>query len=109
MNKDIPIGDDTIDIINEVAKQNPAVLAKALRQAGNFCYLIVPEDILNYDDYQYEGKLNITSEEAIKVISEFGQKISDEMPYGELCQSITERILTVRKCDKSWDTYRNNG
>lgn len=93
------------ELLIKTAKENPSLLSNALREAGNFCYLIVPADILNYDDYQYEGKLNITVEEATKVISEFGEKISEEMPYGELCQGIAERILTKR--GESWDKYDN--
>lgn len=92
------------EILDEAAKDQPNLLTSALRNAGNFVYLIVPEDILNYDDYQHEGKLKITEEEAAKTMSEFREKLADCVDYHTILESIADHILLLRK-----EKERNNG
>lgn len=101
MNYDNLTDQQVRDIINEAAKDNPSMLTSALRAAGNFVYLIVPEDITNYDDYQHEGKLKITEEEAAEAITEFGESLADGIPYSDLCSEIADRVLILREEHKN--------
>lgn len=91
------------DIVRQAAKDDPSMLTSALRAAGNFVYLIHPEDILNYDDYQHEGKLKFTSDEAAEAMSEFGEKLADCVDYNTILESIADHILILRK-----EKERNN-
>lgn len=85
------------DKLRQFAKQYPHSLVEALFDAGIFCYIIVPEDLLNYDDYQHEGKLNITIEEAEEVMRLRRHKLADCVDYNSMLESITDYILLFRK------------
>lgn len=98
MNYNIEITEEqTKDLIKEVAKNKPLMLTSALRDAGNFVYLVVPEDILNYDDYQHEGKLKITADEAGETMRVFREKLADCVDYNTILETITDHLLILRK------------
>lgn len=87
------------DIIREAAKENPAMLTSALRAAGNFVYLIVPEDIqdrINEDPEEYSDFNGITDEEIGNALSERGDKLSDLVDYGSIVSDILDWMRIVR-------------
>lgn len=88
-------------LLAKTAEKDPTLLTNALRDAGNFVYLIHGEDLLNYDDYQHDGELEIDLEEAKETMKVFQHKLGDYVDYHSILENIANHILILRKEKKT--------
>jgi hypothetical protein len=97
--KQMPIGDDTKELLTEIAKSNPFELTSALRRAGCFVYLLTPEDIKDYheDGHAEDGEANFTIDE-IKEATDSGQwALADCVSMGDICDAVLNTARTNRE------------
>ena len=101
MNNQMPIGDDTKEMLAEIAKSNPFELTSALRRAGCFVYLLTPEDIKDYheDGHAEDGEDDFTTDEIKEATDRSQWTLADCVSMGEICEAVidTARILRREK------------
>lgn len=90
------------DIVNECAKDNPHLLTTALRQAGNFCYLLMAEDIQEYiNEREVKDLANADIDEIRETLRWRNSKMADIVPYGELCSDAVDSLRIERSEHKN--------
>ena len=79
-----------MDAIRHIAENDPGVLTNALRDAGNYVYLIVPADIENGCEVGSEGYFATgkTQDEIGHLLSKHRDKLDELVEYGDLVESI---------------------
>jgi len=99
MNKQMPIGDDTKEMLAEIAKSNPFELTSALRGAGCFVYLLTPEDIKDYheDGHAEDGEADFTIDEIKEATDRSQWTLADIPPMGEICESVIDTARIIRR------------
>jgi hypothetical protein len=85
----------------EIAKRNPHLLTSALREAGNFCYLIMAEDIQEYiNEREVKDLADVDNDEVRETLRWRNSKMGDIIPYGELCSDVVDSLRIERSKQK---------
>lgn len=86
----------------KIAKRNPTLLTSALRAAGNFCYLLMAEDIQEYiNEREVKDLANVDNDEIRETLRWRNSKMADLVPYGELCSDVVDSLRIERNKNKS--------
>lgn len=88
------------EIISEAAMEEPSTLTTALRNAGNFVYIIIPNDIrARVDEFpdDYKDLENLTTDEIANALADQGYKLNEVVDYNAIVASILEWMRVVRK------------
>ena len=98
--KQMPIGDDTKELLTEIANSNPFELTSALRRAGCFVYILIPQDIVEYhaDGHAVQDGEKIVSIPEVKNALERSQWAMADIPsMGELCECVLDTARNIRE------------
>ena len=90
----MPIGDDTKELLTEIANSNPFELTSALRRAGHFVYLVTPEDIVDHADQRGE---KFTKKEVAEATQECARHLADIPSFGDICECVLDTARIIRE------------